>query len=516
MKTTDDFDLRADELGLRLSAWMATTAPTREPAGLVAGAVGRTGSVRQRPAFLVRAGLPGGRLGGWSQGSVRRLVVIGLVALSLLAVAGALVVALGRPTSTVAPEVEAATLRTVIQLSGTVDINGDAVDSRAGLLDDRTLLVVGWSASVVDIATGQMRPVSAGYQPGSPYHVVRLQDGRMLVASYAYDQSADRYLIQVYDPRRDAFTLADDLTARRTAPGVVTLADGRVLLAGGNQAGSGTPVATAEIFDPKTGAFTPTGGMRRARFNPKLTLLEGGRVLVVGGCDPDCSVDSAEVYDPATGRFEATGEMVGRAHPFRGETVSWASPVRLADGRVLVFGVQIEPRGCTRTLGIKPIAAEIYDPTTGTFAAAPPLPHQISTATLLTDGRVLVAGSWHAVFPRAQDATTVLDPAEAWLVDSCDGPRSTLTDPWIGIYDPTTGVVHESRNPITGESSLAVDSDREYTSSVTLDDGRVLLFGRQTDTAIKPIVVNQGSSGTDGPREGSGFVVDVFGASASP
>jgi len=29
-------------------------------------------------------------------------------------------------------------------------------------------------------------------------------------------------------------------------------------------------------------------------------------------------------------------------------------------------------------------------------------------------------------------------------------------------------------------------------------------------------VVNQGSSGTDGPREGSGFVVDVFGASASP
>jgi hypothetical protein len=61
MKTTDDLDLRSDELGLRLSAWMDATAPTREPAGLVAGAVGRTGSVRQRPAFLVRTGLREGR-----------------------------------------------------------------------------------------------------------------------------------------------------------------------------------------------------------------------------------------------------------------------------------------------------------------------------------------------------------------------------------------------------------------------------------------------------------------------
>ncbi len=56
MKTTDDLD-RRDELGLRLSAWMAATAPTQEPAGLVAGAVGRTGSIRQHPAFLVRTGL---------------------------------------------------------------------------------------------------------------------------------------------------------------------------------------------------------------------------------------------------------------------------------------------------------------------------------------------------------------------------------------------------------------------------------------------------------------------------
>jgi hypothetical protein len=90
-----------------------------------------------------------------------------------------------------------------------------------------------------------------------------------------------------------------------------------------------------------------------------------------------------------------------------------------------------------------------------------------------------------------------------------------LTDPWIGIYDPTTGVVHESRNPITGESSLAVDSDREYTSSVTLDDGRVLLFGRQVDTSVRPFGSDQGPSRTEEPRRGPELVVDVLDVRAS-
>jgi Tol biopolymer transport system component len=56
MNTTQDFDLPSGDLGPRLEDWMASTAPTREPAGLVAGAIERTGSVRQRPGFLVRIG----------------------------------------------------------------------------------------------------------------------------------------------------------------------------------------------------------------------------------------------------------------------------------------------------------------------------------------------------------------------------------------------------------------------------------------------------------------------------
>ncbi len=54
MKTTDGFDLPAEDLGPRLVAWMTSRSPTSEPAGLVEQAVRRTASVRQRPGFLVR------------------------------------------------------------------------------------------------------------------------------------------------------------------------------------------------------------------------------------------------------------------------------------------------------------------------------------------------------------------------------------------------------------------------------------------------------------------------------
>jgi Tol biopolymer transport system component len=47
----------SDDLERRLQSWMTDTAPAREPDGLVARAVDRTGSVRQRPAILVHSGL---------------------------------------------------------------------------------------------------------------------------------------------------------------------------------------------------------------------------------------------------------------------------------------------------------------------------------------------------------------------------------------------------------------------------------------------------------------------------
>ncbi len=106
------------------------------------------------------------------------------------------------------------------------------------------------------------------------------------------------------------------------------LADGRVLFAGGCD-------TKAEVYDPATGTFSPTGSLAQVRAGATATPLHDGRVLFAGGynCAPggqDGMWASAEVYDPATGTFGPTGSM---AAPRSQHTATL-----LADGRVLIAG----------------------------------------------------------------------------------------------------------------------------------------------------------------------------------
>ena len=86
------------------------------------------------------------------------------------------------------------------------------------------------------------------------------------------------------------------------------------------------------------GTFTPTGNMTTARIGHTATLLRDGRVLITGGNlvkveGLSYRVDrlaSAELYDPASGTFTAVGDMtIGRA----GQTATL-----LPDGKVLIAG----------------------------------------------------------------------------------------------------------------------------------------------------------------------------------
>jgi hypothetical protein len=77
---------------------------------------------------------------------------------------------------------------------------------------------------------------------------------------------------------------------------MTTLADGRVLLAGGAGNG-GVRLTTAEVYNPDANVWTAGAAMSAARGAASAVLLDDGSVLEVSGFNSD-SLDSVERYAP--------------------------------------------------------------------------------------------------------------------------------------------------------------------------------------------------------------------------
>jgi hypothetical protein len=122
--------------------------------------------------------------------------------------------------------------------------------------------------------------------------------------------------------------------------------------------------------------------MAAARSHHTATLLPNGKVLVVGGEYAAGgyiqTLADAELYDPAAGTFAATGSMTV-PRDFHTATI-------LLDGKVLIAG--------GTNIGGELASAELYDPAAGTFAATGSMavPREYYTATLLPNGKVLIVG----------------------------------------------------------------------------------------------------------------------------
>jgi hypothetical protein len=262
-----------------------------------------------------------------------------------------------------------------------------------------------------------------------------LANGKVLIAG-------DVVGADIYDPATGRFDPTGNMVIPRAfGVSATLLPDGRVLFAGGSITKSGgmtSNTASAELYDTLTGTFAATGSLFTAKGCPAALLLPSGKGLVVGGWAPwfvPQEPASAELYDPATGTFAAAGPYSNSSPKINEDIGLCPNSFLLPDGRALIVWDDLDS------------TVEIYDPDTNTFRLAGRAirpPGLISPATLLISGKVLFAGG--------------TDGETAFGYDSAE------------LYDPATGASSQAGTMTTG---------RFGHTATLLPDGTVLIAGSQ-------------------------------------
>src|SRR5262249_28610913 len=151
--------------------------------------------------------------------------------------------------------------------------------------------------------------------------------------------------------------------------------------------------------------------------------------------DPYQSPSLAALYDPVANTWSTTGPVTTARYDFTATV--------LKDGRVLVAGGDVEDTSTLPPSGpIFLASAELYDPSTKTWTATADLPSARAgqAGVLRPDGRVLLAGG-DAGHQAVADAA-IYDPAtNTW---SSSTPQFNIGD------DPTAAALSNGKVIITG------------------------------------------------------------------
>lgn len=218
-----------------------------------------------------------------------------------------------------------------------------------------TLIVgaVSWMAAPSafgDIGGGSWRMTGSLLQAHYDEKVVPLANGRVLVV-HAEDEEVtpthprftESLATELYDPGTGSWALGPKPPGRN-ATTIIALADGGALLLGETACGESPircPTNETYRLNSSDSAWTQSAPMREARVRPTMVRLADGDVLVAGGFGRPCTpmvasgyscapLSSVEIFDPATGAWAPAAPM---PTPHGG-----SSATLLSDGTVLLVG----------------------------------------------------------------------------------------------------------------------------------------------------------------------------------
>ena len=378
----------------------------------------------------------------------------------------------------------------------------------SAVLDDGKVLVWdGWQSPqpthVYDPATGTFTtatPTDSLFCSG----LAKLPDGRVLVAG-GYGASSNGMLgiadTNIFDPAANTWTRAADMHLKRWYPDLTELPDGRYVVLSGNSTDANTWSDTPEVFDPATNAWTLLSGISTPQVHeveyPFSYLAPNGKIFTIGP-EEDVSYwldanaqtwtpvgasglknGSSVMYRPGrilysggAASVDSTTNSVTAAATIdlTAATPTWqaVAPMHyprvyhtlttLADGRVLAVGGEATSDQSVVTSGTLP--AEIWDPATNQWTTIDSIAaarNYHSTAVLLPDGTVLIAGGGHPTGSSdpGQFNAQVYSPSYLF-----NGPRPTITSgPGSATYGGTMTVTTPDAASISAVNLVSFGSD---------------------------------------------------------
>jgi hypothetical protein len=266
------------------------------------------------------------------------------------------------------------------------------------------------------------------------YHhaAVKLNDGRVFVTGGSTNFTPNLLSsTEVYTPGTGLWTAGPPMSSQRYYHTATMLADHRIVVLGGVASGGGTTVAVGDIYDATISGAAPTATapMGHPRAGHTATLLPTGSVLVVGGDNSAFAYQPAELWNPTSGTWSATANQPASTRIFHS-----ATPYTDGTGaKVLIAGGGTN--NTNPTGGAAATSADSFNPTTSQFTPVAPLPeaHSYNQGVLLAhDNQVLITGSVGTAATPGNTVTRFFDPASGtWKAGD------SLTDSRGGFHTAT-------------------------------------------------------------------------------